>query len=213
MDDLPPNSAKSKQKAKPSPEAKPDQPVVKGEVTQRKPGLGKRFKGAFLGGDAKSAMDHMVFGVLIPSAKETMVDAAENYVRNLVMGAGSNRGPRRGGPPAGASGPIQYHRITGGANRAMTEMTRTISQRARAQHDFGEIVLQSRADAELVRERMYDILDQYGSVNVADLYAALDIRANHTDHKWGWTSLDGMTISGGLGRGYILNMPPAQELG
>ncbi len=86
-----------------------------------------------------------------------------------------------------------------------------LSRRGRAQHDFDEIVLQSRAEAEEVIDRMFDILSRFDSVTVADLYELTGIKSNHVDNKWGWTDLQGSSVSR-IRNGYLLDLPAPDPL-
>lgn len=88
-----------------------------------------------------------------------------------------------------------------------------LSRQARVRHDFDEIVIPSRAEANEVLDQMFEFLSRYGVVKVFELYEMVGIRPDHTDHKWGWTSLPGAqvrTVKGG--RGYLLDLPEPQPL-
>src|SRR3954454_10116741 len=89
----------------------------------------------------------------------------------------------------------------------------SMSRRARARHDFDEIVLESRGEAEEVIDRMYDLLSRYDSVSVADMYELTGIQSAHTDQKWGWTDLRGSTVTRTRAGGYLLDLPEPQPLG
>lgn len=87
-----------------------------------------------------------------------------------------------------------------------------LSRASRTRHDFNDIVIQYRPEAEEVVSRMFDLLERYGSVEVADLYELTGIASSHTDHKWGWTDLRGARvrpIRGGKD-GYLLELPEPQ---
>ena len=81
-----------------------------------------------------------------------------------------------------------------------------ISRRARASHDFDEVILQSRAEAEEVIDNLYEVVSQYGAASVADLYQLVGITASHQDTKWGWTELRGTGVSK-VRHGYLLDLP------
>lgn len=57
---------------------------------------------------------------------------------------------------------------------------------------------------------MYDLLNDYDTVSIADLNSLLGRSSSFTDQKWGWTNLKGSRIYKNLGsrnRGYILELP------
>jgi hypothetical protein len=53
---------------------------------------------------------------------------------------------------------------------------------------------------------MYDLLNQYRVVSVADLYELAEIETQISDNSYGWRSLDGARIRP-TGGGYILELP------
>lgn len=204
MDQFPPNS--KKQTAEP----KRVERVTSATAVRRKKGLGKQFKHTFFGGDANTAVQYMIFNVLIPSAKDAMFEAVSSGFEKLVYGEGrARRGP---GPMSGALGHVNYNRMGPQPNRS--PMPTALPRRSRARHNFGEIVIPSRQDAEEVLERMYDIISKYDEVTVSDLYELTGLVPSHTDHKWGWDSLKGASV-GRLrgGAGYLLDLPEPEPLG
>jgi hypothetical protein len=64
-----------------------------------------------------------------------------------------------------------------------------------------------------VLERMFDILQNYDVVLVADLYALTGIAGSHTDHRWGWTSVcEGRKVIPCAVHGYLLDLPEPEPL-
>lgn len=203
MDQFPPNS--KKQTAEP----KRVERVTSATAVRRKKGLGKQFKHTFFGGDAKSALQYMILEVVIPSIQDTMIDAFQGGVERLIRG---DVRPRRGPTPmSGALGHVNYNRM--GPQPTRSPMPNALPRRARARHNFGEIVIPSRQEAEEVLERMYDIISKYDEVTVSDLYELTGLVPSHTDHKWGWDSLQGASV-GRLrgGGGYLLDLPEPEPL-
>src|SRR3954465_6226049 len=189
-----------------TPQDKKVESVVKGEVQRRKKPLGKRFHETFLGGDAKGTAQYVVFSVLIPAAKDMLVEAGAQGIERLVYGESRRR-------PSGrsmATGHIAYNRPQGVSDRPPAP---SISRRARARHDFDEIVLQTRGEAEEVLDRMYDLLSRYDSVSVADLYELTGVESTHTDHKWGWVDLRGSGLTRTRQGGYVIDLPEPSPLG
>lgn len=201
MDQYPPNSDKSK--AVPT-EEKDIQQVTSAEPIRRKKGLGKQFRSTFLGGDAKSAMQYVVFGVLIPAAKDALADAGAQGIERLIFG--ESRSKRRTARPSGPDGYVGYNKIS-----STTRPRPELSRRARSTHDFDEIVLTSRTEAEEVIDQLFDIVARYNSVSVSDLYALVGVRSNHVDQKWGWTDLRGAGVAR-VRNGFLLDLPEPEPL-
>lgn len=196
--DYPPNSKRV------APQEKHIERVTSVDAVRRKKSLGKQFRETFVAGDAKTAMHYVVFQVFIPSAKDMLAEAGEAWLRSLIFG--ESRG-RRGHRSSGPMGYVNYS----GISRNPQEQ-RSISKRARSQHDFDEIVLVSRSEAEEVIDRLFDLVSQWGSASVADLYELTGLPITHTDHKWGWTALKGATVSRTRSGGYLLDLPEPEPV-
>jgi hypothetical protein len=180
---------------------------------RRKKRLGKRFKSMFMGGDAKTAGNYVIFDVLIPAAKDTIVEAGSQLIERMIFGESRRR--RGSSPPvAGPTGYVSYNRyaMNQGGPVPQDHNQPRISQRARAQHNFDEIELTSRQEAERVLEQLFQILSKYEVVSVADLYASVGFQSTHVDNKWGWTSLSGAGVSKVRGGGFLLDLPEPQPL-
>ena len=81
-----------------------------------------------------------------------------------------------------------------------------MSHAGRATHDFGEIIFDTRGDAEIVLERMSDLISDYGMATVSDLYDFCGMTGEYTDDRWGWTSSRAFVVVRTRG-GYILDLP------
>lgn len=72
--------------------------------------------------------------------------------------------------------------------------------------EFDDLVFETRDEAGAVLEKMYDMLDEYKLVSVADLNSMIGETPKHTDHKWGWEDLQGSHIKM-VRDGYLLILP------
>ena len=196
--EFPSNSEKSKKIS----------PVVISGATRRRKSLRKQFKETFVAGDAKTAIQYVLFDVLLPAAKDMVVDAGSSGLEKLIFGESRRRGSTR--PPSGPTGHISYNRYSS-ESRYSSGPQRAISRQARARHNFDEIVLDQRAEAEEVIDRLFDLVDRYESASVADLYELVGLDSVHTDNKWGWTDLTGAGVSRIRG-GYLLDLPEPEAL-
>lgn len=204
MQDFPANSQKAKASAEPRAKI---QPVTSAETVRRKRGLGQKFKGAFVGGDPRSAAEHVIFEVLIPSTRDMLYDAFEDWMRNLIFGA--EHKPRRGGgAPSNNLGHVAYNRQF----PSKPPPQRMLSRKSRARHDFDELIIPSRQEAEEVIDQLFDLLSRYGSASVADLYELTGLQSSHTDMKWGWTELRGAKAVRLRQGGFLLDLPEPETL-
>lgn len=204
VEEFPPNSDKSKLGEY---EEKKVERVTTSEPIRKKKGLGKQFKSTFFGGDAKGAMQFVVYGVIIPAAKEAIVDSFREGIERIVFGDSRHK---RSAPPSGPTGYISYNRFAAGGPRQEAP-TRTLSRRARARHDFDEIVLSSRPEAEEVIDRLFDLVSRYEAATVADLYDLVGLESTHADYKWGWTDIRGAGVAR-VRSGFLLDLPEPEPL-
>lgn len=209
MDEFPPN--RKTRDSEPPEDKKVEQIVTEG-ASRRKKGLGRQFAETFITGDAKMAARYVIFDVLIPAAKDTLADAGSQGLEKLIFGEA--RTPRRRGP--GKSGPygtgyVSYNRLSQPPTPQDRQPTR-LSRRARASHEFDEIVLTSRTEAERVIDRLFDIVGRYQAASVADLYAMVGLESTHTDHKWGWTDMQGAGVTRLRNQGFLLDLPDPEPL-
>lgn len=208
MQDFPSNSQKVRT---PRPEVEPKQVerVTSAEAVRRKKGLGRKFKETFISGSARTALEYMAMEVIIPSAKDMMAEAVQSGFEKLIYG---DARPRRGSSIGGYTslGRVNYQGMSTPTRHDAPPRSRSVVRRAR--QDFGEVVIQSRQEAEEVIDRMYDILSRYGTVTVANLNAMTGIPSGHTDNKWGWTALRGAKAVKLRDGGFVLELPDPEPL-
>jgi len=214
MSEFPSNRNRDKTKiTKPNEEKKRVEQVTQGQVERRKKPLGKRLTETFVGGDAKSVWAFVALDVMVPAAKDMLADAVSQGVERMIFGEAQSTGRRTGRRPSG--GPhISYNKYSGGARRLgpPDEKSRhELSRRARASHDFDEIILSTRVEAEEVIERMCDLVDKYEAATVADLYDLIGVSGTYTDDKWGWMDLRTASTRR-VRNGYLLNLPAPDPL-
>lgn len=187
--------------------------IVTGEVGRRKKGLGRRFLETFFGGDAKSAVMYVVTDVLLPATKDAIADAFSQGIERMLFGE-NRHSSRRHGHRSGNPNYTSYNRYSQPSSQSSgrREEPRNISRRGRESHDFDEILLQTRVEADEVLSGLYDLLERYEMISVSDLYNMVGITPSYTDEKWGWTSLQGSSVSRDRGGRYILNLPPTEQL-
>lgn len=218
MQDFPANSAKARARSeRPKLEEEPEkiERVISAPAEQRKRGLGRKFKETFVGGTGRMAMEYVVTDIVVPELRDLMFNALQGGLDRLIYGESRIRRSYGGGRSSSSSsssydnlGHFNYQGITSNKPSA----GRPLSRQSRERHDFGDIILQSREDANDVLDRMFDVLSRYGSVPVSTLYALTGIQSSHTDEKWGWTSLTGARAAKQRNGGFLLDLPEPQPL-
>lgn len=215
MEEFPSNSRNRAKTAKVEKnEPKKIEKAIVGEVILRKKPLGKRFLDTFFGGDAQGVVGYVLMDVLVPAIKDVIVDAVSTGVERIIFGESSRAPSRRGGyRPGGSSGYVQYNRYSSPTSFSAhrREDPREISRRARATHDFDEIILATRVEAQEVLDRLFDLISQYEQATVSDLYELVGISANYADENWGWVDIRGTGITR-IRSGYLLDLPRPELL-
>lgn len=196
------NSHKGKKAAEKKERPKID-PVVKGEVVNRKPTPGRRFKEIFFGGEAKGVIAYVAGEVLLPAFRNLLVDASTEGIRRMVYGESTqhHRSQMYSGRTTYNS-PVRRSE----SRYSRTPPPPTYSPSRRSEND---IILATREDAEEVLERLGDIVEAYEFASVGDLYELCGLPVAHVDQKYGWISLQGAGIRQ-IREGYLLDLPPAQ---
>jgi len=183
----------------------------KDAIKRDKKSLGSRFRAALGGKDGQSLPDYLVSEILGPALKDMITDAVIQGVERMVYGEARSSVRRtanhRG--PVGSSNHISYNRYSTTPRDARPVM----SSRGRATHDFGEIELHTRAQAEAVIAQMDEFVDRFGHTSVADLYEMVDLEAEYTDEKWGWTDLRGADVRRTRQGTYVLILPRTEPIG
>lgn len=213
MEEYPSNSHKSRgREAAPQPEKKVER-VVQGEVLRRKKPLGRRLASHFFGTDARGAMGHVVVDVLLPMIKDGFIESFHEGIDNVFDNdRRSRRGRRRPGDGSYVSyGRYGSDRRGGRPDPRDRDEPRHMSRRGRANHNFDEIILPTRVEAEEVIDRLFDLCSKYEVATVEDLYEMVGITSEYTDKKWGWDDLRGVGAVR-VRNGYLLDLPRPEPI-
>jgi len=205
---FPSNSKTVRKESQPvKPEDRKLEKVVTGSVKKQKRSFSKKLAETFLEDDTKSVGSYIFHDVLIPAAKAMISDMVGGGIEMLLFGEKRGRNTRREGNRSFTSYG-SYYRPTG---RDRDSKDRDISRVGRARHNFDEIVLETRGEAEEVLSHLVDLIIDYNQATVADLYDLVGINGDFTDNKYGWTDLRNASVSRVRG-GYLINLPRTQPL-
>lgn len=213
--DYPSNSHKAKAKSE-QPERQKLQQVTSNRVVKRKPPLSRRIAETMTSEDSHTVGQYILFDVIIPAAKAMITDAVSQGAERLLFGDSRrpNSGPRRIGnytPYNRASQPGSGRPYETAGPRVGGGGLREFSRRDRANHNFSEIILASRGEAEEVLDRLADLIENYDVATVSDLYDLVGVTGSFTDDKWGWVSLRGSGIRR-VREGYLLDIPRPEPI-
>ncbi len=203
--EFPSNSQKPRAERveKEEPRKKKVEKVTSGKVVRRKTPLSKRFAQTFLGEDISDVGGYIVYDVLIPALKSMVSEMLHGGTDIILFGERKGNRTRR---DQGRSY-VSYDRVSSHNSGRRDERTsREFSHKSRARHNFDDIILSSRGEAEEVLSLLVDLTIDYGQASVSDLYDAVDITGTHTDTKYGWEDLSRAKVIRAR-EGYLLDLP------
>lgn len=183
-------------------EEKKIEKVIQGKVVTRKKTLGRKFGDLFLGDSSGGVMSYVVNDILIPAMKSTVSDMVCGGVEMLL---GTTRGSRSRRDKGKSY--VSYSSYY----KSDRDERREPSMRNRTRHDFDDIILDSRGEAEEVLSHLVDLTEDYGMATVSDLYDLVGMTGSFTDNKYGWTNLSNATITR-VRDGYLIDLPKTSLL-
>lgn len=200
MEDYRPNSNRFKEEQKEKENTKRvDKPIVTGKVVAKKPSKLRMLTNEFISEDAKNVKSYVFGEVLIPALKKAISDIVTDGIDIILYGESRGRNKR---PTADR---VSYTSYSNRDSRSRMNERQAIMS---GSYSYDDIILTSRGEAEDVLDRMYELLDTYGLVRVADLFDLVGKTCNYTDNKYGWTNLRNAEIVR-VREGYWIKMPRA----
>ena len=204
------NSRKSKEdfvkKEKPQLEK-----VVTGEVIQKPKSIGRKFKDIFFGGNVKDSARNVTGNILLPALRNMLFEAwtrgSSGFAEGLIYGD-SRRRPIKEYRPS-----VSYHDPFATTMRDPRERPRLPDQNPyrRERRQTKDFIVVSREEADAVVEKMYDCINQYDVVSLADLLEILGEPSSHIDQKWGWTYLSNVKVTQRR-EGWLIDLPPVEAI-
>ena len=194
MENYPSNSHKAREEVA----EKKVEKVVSGKTSTKKKSGIRKLSGAFLSEDVSNVKSYIFSEVLLPAAKKLVSDIVTNGIDMLLYGEIKNK--------KGNSSKVSYSRYYDDRRDRSRDYRSPV---VRNNFDYDEIIFETRGDAEAVLDAMYDILNQYKVVSVAELYDLASITThNYTCNNYGWIDLRGSSVVR-VRDGYILKLPRA----
>lgn len=200
MEDYKPNSHKSKAEAA---EKHRTSKLVSGKVMVRENQTGLRaVRDAFVKEDAASIKKYLIFDILIPAAKKTILELITNGTRATLYGSKGGY-DNRSSIPAGKVSYSKYYE----------EPNRRPEQPRRPRISYDDIVLESAGDAQFVLDGMRQAIMEYQVVSVLDFFDMLGMRdqCDPTQDRYGWKDLSDADIVP-VEDGYWIKLPKARPI-
>lgn len=160
---------------------------------------------AFITEDVNDVKSYLVGDILIPTLKKTLSEMVSNGVDMMLFGEVRDRRDKKRGS--------RLDRVSYRDYYGKRDDRRDDRRSLRSVYDYDDIVLDSRGEAELVLDRMEEIIDKYDSVSINDLYDLVGYTGGrYTDSKYGWTSMRSADVQRTRDGGYLLKLPPARPI-
>lgn len=178
--------------------------VTSGKVVKKKKTFWRRMTDTLFGEDVESVSSYVIHDVLIPAAKNTLSDIVTGGIEMLLFGDRQAARGQRNGRNRSYVSYSNYYR----EDRRNNPQS---AARNRARHNFDDVIIESRGEAEEVIGQLTDLVIDYGMASVADLYDMVGISTNYTDNKYGWTNLS-TARPVRVRDGYLLDLPRPMPL-
>ena len=155
--------------------------VVNGKVTKKKKGIGSKI-GAVLFDDNNvgDVKEYVIFDVIVPAVKNAISNAITGGIDMLLFGERRSDSSRF----SDSRGYTSYS----SRSTSRRDSSRQ-SYRRPSLFELDDILLPTKLDANSVIDNMFNILDEYGVVSVADYYALVGEPSNYQMNAWGWENL------------------------
>lgn len=204
-------------------------PVAQGSISQAKPSLGKKLKDTFIASDVTDVRDYVIFDVLVPSFRNMLVMGLVSTIYAFFFGKGARGGQGVYGGMGYGINPysaLANRPMYGVPNQYTSYGNMTIGAGIKANskqngmpvNPYNTMVqpsmvrLQTRGDAELVRDQLTEIMQTFSRVTVADFFDTAGMPGNGPiDMNYGWTDLTGMHVES-YNDGFGISMPKARPL-
>jgi hypothetical protein len=150
--------------------------------------------------------------VIIPATKNLITDMVSQGIERLMFGDSKSRSSRISG--GRSTNYTSYNKMYSGATRSDIDRPdggRKMSERGRRTHDFDEVILEDRGEAEQVLDTLIEAIAEYDFATVTDLYDLVGITGSYVDDKWGWSDLRGSEVRR-VREGYLLSLPKPQPI-
>ena len=181
--------------------------VAQGTKVSKSKSKARQIAEIFVGGDLKETAEHVRDDVAIPALKNFLYDSLSEGLQRLLWGETRNDRRRN----STHRDYVGYSRRARESRLSPKESVQTSARYSRVAQGVDDVVLATRTEAESVLSRMYDLIENYNMVTVAEFYSLVGISAEFTDENWGWRDLRSANIQH-IRDGFRINLPKPEEI-
>lgn len=204
-ENLPDNSHKARnEKKEKETQTQPEkrvEKVIKGKAKVKKNEM-RKLTDVFISEDVGNVKNYIFMDVIVPAVKKAIYDLVVGTLDMSLYGGRGGGGKR---PTADKVSYRDYNSVSRRDERSYN------SNRTASGYSYDDIVVDTRGEAETVLMRMDEIMEEYESVRVADLYDLVGVTGNYTDNNYGWTNIRNAEVVR-VRDGYKIKMPRAIPL-
>lgn len=165
IDDYPSNSKTKKKVDK----------VIDETVELKKKSEKDRIKDKIIVEEIPKIKNHIIYDILIPNVKRILSDSF-----NTILFGNSGDANRISGRRNNER--VSYRKYYDEPNNTPNNAQTTM----RYQYEYEDIIFPSRTSAYRVLDSMKDIITEYGSVSISDMYDLSGMSCPHTYANYGW---------------------------
>lgn len=201
MNEYTPNSHKYRDEQRStSQEERKIEKVIKGTAKIKKKSEFSKLADVFISEDVKNVKSFILMDILVPTVKKAILSTIDM----ILNGGGGSYDYSRGS----SGSKVSYRKYY---DDRRDERRYEDNSRSKTRFDYNDIMFESRGEAEAVREQMFEVIERYGFVTVADLYDMADLTQPYTSNRYGWTNIrnsEVVRVSGG----YIIKLPKVMTI-
>ena len=178
-------------------------PVAKGAVRRKKKTEIQKFSDIFFAEDFGTIKDYIFKDVILPALKNTVWSIVNQATEVALYGETST--PQRKIPGA----KISYDKV---GRFGDIPRRRDYNGIQRTAYDFGDAIVDSRAEADAALEALEAAIEEYGQASVADLFDIIGVTPASNDYNYGWDSVATASAARLRDGRYLLKLPKARPL-
>lgn len=172
--------------------------VTTAEVTKQKKSFSKRLMSTFIQGTKEEITDYLIQDVLVPGAKNLMLDTIEMIFFNKTSSRGRSKRDRDG---------YTDYRSSYGKKRHERERRK----REEEDVDYRDVVLTDREAAYEVVDQLQYRIEETGEASIADLLDLVNLPTKPSDNDYGWERKSDISVRR-VSNGWLIDVPRARYL-
>jgi len=169
----------------------------------------RRFKEFVFAESPKNIAGNVAKNVVVPRLKEGVQQALFAMINGMLFGnAGNAVGQQFMQGTLLRGGATNYQAISNQPSGLQQAMA---ANQSRPKVKYTDVRFSNQQHAETILANMYNLMNTYGRVAIGDLNDMIGVSSEISDNSYGWSTLQGSTISQD-GGGWLLELPPTSLL-